>query len=404
MAAAHLDKPTVLLLSLPPKTFVGLDLLSFNSSPKFQGITDIPVGLHFLYTGTDASLSIRHGRWLHSKPGQTLALQWNGATENLDLLEHDSPMAQSAIRSVSPRGLVDYSALQDATSDLSSQRTEQQSTSQDEGDSADWPSLTSHLTSSLLTRVLSREWIISSISSAPTDTEHIPGLSHLETSNALQQSPLNLLPINLKQTWAEGDIGRTRTDRARDRSWYLEQLIDSVTPTGSDRTMGARQVLGELQFCFLMVLTLANYSCLEQWKRLLTVMFTCRSTLVEVEAYFVEVVKVLRMQVRHIDDVDGGLFEMRDESASSWLRSIWGRFRGLVDETFTEDKGRGEGLKKEIEALQKFFEQKYGWQSERDTLRRGMLELEDGERIEVSMQGVDEDEEKGEYAPLIVDT
>jgi len=32
------------------------------------------------------------------------------------------------------------------------------------------------------------------------------------------------------------------------------------------------------------------------------------------------------------------------------------------------------------------------------------LELEDGERIEVSMQGVDEDEEKGEYAPLIVDT
>jgi len=274
----------------------------------------------------------------------------------------------------------------------------------DRAESTDWPSLTSHLTASLLTRVLSPAWIISSISTAPADTEHIPGLSHLETDNALRQSPLNLLPVNLKQTWSEGDIGRTRTDRARDRSWYLEQLVDSVTPEETDRTVGAKQVLGELQFCFLMVLTLANYSCLEQWKRLLTVMFTCRTALIEIEAYFVEVVKVLRMQARHIEDVDGGLFEMRDESASSWLRSVWGKFRALVDETFTEDTSGGQALRTEIEALQKFFEEKYGWQSERDTLRRGMLELEDGERIEVSMQGVDEDEEKGEYAPLIVDS
>ncbi|KAI1627196.1 A1 cistron-splicing factor [Exophiala viscosa] len=407
--ASQLENPTVLLLSLPPKTFIGLDLLSFNSSPNFQGITNIPVGLHFLYTGTDASLSIRHGRWLNVRR-QCLVLQWNSATENLDLLEPDSQTAQSAIRSVSRRGLVDYTALQDATSDLSSQQQSEQDdpTSQQHDDhraeSTDWPSLTSHLTSSLLTRLLSPAWIISSISTAPADTEHIPGLSHLETDNALRQSPLDLLPINLKQTWSEGDIGRTRTDRARDRSWYLEQLVDNVTPSGADRTVGAKQVLGELQFCFLMVLTLANYSCLEQWKRLLTVMFTCRTALIEIEAYFVEAVKVLRMQARHIEDVDGGLFEMRDESASSWLRSVWGKFRALVDETFTEDTSGGQALKAEIEALQKFFEEKYGWQSERDTLRRGMLELEDGERIEVSMQGVDEDEEKGEYAPLIVDT
>jgi len=50
------------------------------------------------------------------------------------------------------------------------------------------------------------------------------------------------------------------------------------------------------------------------------------------------------------------------------------------------------------------LEEKYGWQNEKDILRRGMVELEDGERVELSMKGVDEDEETGEYAPVVVDT
>jgi A1 cistron-splicing factor AAR2 len=146
-----------------------------------------------------------------------------------------------------------------------------------------------------------------------------------------------------------------------------------------------------------MVLTLANYSCFEQWKRLLSVFFTCRAALDEVEGYFVEVLQVISLQVKHVEDVEGGLFDLRDENASSWLRALWARFRGVVDEA---DKGEREPLKKNVNALQKLFEDKYGWQSERDILRRGMLELEDGERVEVTMPEVDEDE----YEPVIVET
>jgi A1 cistron-splicing factor AAR2 len=121
----------------------------------------------------------------------------------------------------------------------------------------------------------------------------------------------------------------------------------------------------------------------------------------EVEEYFVQVLIVLRLQMRHVDDVEGGLFDLRDENASSWLRSLWARFRAVVDEA---PKGEMEMLKKEVANLQKLFEDKYGWQSERDLLRRGMLELEDGEKIEVTMAGADEEEETGEYAPVIVET
>jgi len=68
------------------------------------------------------------------------------------------------------------------------------------------------------------------------------------------------------------------------------------------------------------------------------------------------------------------------------------------------EERKTEALKKEVSTLQKLFEDRYGWPSERDVLRRGMLELEDGERVEVTMPGVDEDEETGEYAPLVVET
>jgi A1 cistron-splicing factor AAR2 len=157
-----------------------------------------------------------------------------------------------------------------------------------------------------------------------------------------------------------------------------------------------------------MVLTLANYSCLEQWKRLLGVLLTCRSALADVTPYFVEFVKVLRLQLRHVEDVDGGLFELRDENSSSWLRSLWRHFRAyVVDEAFGEDaaaREKGQNLRRETDALQRMLEEKYGWQNEKDILRRGMVELEDGERVELSMKGVDEDEETGEYAPVVVDT
>jgi A1 cistron-splicing factor AAR2 len=357
-------------------------------------------------------LSIRHGRWLKlGTTAETHVLRWNGETENLDLVDPEDPSAQDATTLASNgRGLVDYAALQNATSHLAARGDETEdaddgetphSSDGDRAESTDWPGMTAHISPSLLNRVLSSDWLVSSVSSTLDDTEAVPGLSHLEASNVLDQLPLNLLSVNLKQTWAEGDIGRTRTDRARDRSWYLTHLIETVTPEGKDRVFGAREILGELQFCFLMVLTLANYSCLEQWKRLLSVFLTCRTALDEVEEYFVQVLKVLRLQMRHVEDVEGGLFDLRDENASSWLRSLWARFRAVVDEA---PKGEMEMLKKEVADLQRLFEDKYGWQSERDLLRRGMLELEDGEKIEVTMAGADEEEETGEYAPVIVET
>jgi len=431
--------PTIIFVNLPPKTFIGINLCSFNSSPNFHGITNLSPGLHFVYTGTDDSLSIRHGRWLNVLPYHEIhVLQWNNELEHLDVLNSKTATAQNIIKrlpELRKRGLVDYNALRDASTKQAASQAASHNI-EDVGDDAEdqhqedpWPKLTSHITSRLLNRVLSAgtaDWVLTSISCAPGDTEHIPGLSSNEIASVLEETQsLNLLPIDLKQTWSQTAVGRERTDMARDRSWYLSHLIKELRRhSASNAAVGettelsqqdaARELLGELQFTFLMVLCLANYSCLEQWKRILTVLLTCRSALLEVEGFFVEVIRLLRLQVGRVEDVEGGLFEMADEMGSKWLRQLLRGFRSVVEEVVEDAAGphgekgkgveKGKQVKEVFNELERWLRERYGWEDEKNMLRRGMVQLEDGEMVELRMDGADEEDEMGEYAPVVVET
>ncbi|KAK5939767.1 hypothetical protein PMZ80_008149 [Knufia obscura] len=430
--------PTVIFVNLPPKTFIGIDLISFTSSPNFHGITNLSSGLHLIYTGTDASLSIRHGRWLNIQSQSDLhVLQLNNELEHLEPVPTASATAQNVLKrlpELHARGLVDYAALRDASAKQARSQNPAQNAAEEEGDDEDdeheqdaedpWPRLTTHISRRLLSRIHSSadedaSWTLTSISSAPSDTEHIPGLSSNETQSALSETQtLNLLPIDLKQTWSQTAVGRERTDMARDRSWYLSHLIEMLqTPAAGSgdgevsQQVAARELLGEVQFTFLMVLCLANYSCLEQWKRILSVLFTCRNALLEVEGFFVEAIRVLRLQLGRVEDVEGGLFELADEMSSKWLRQLLKTFRTNVEEVFGDaaeaGKGkpteRGKQLKEALAELEKWLREQYGWENEGNLLRRGMVQLEDGEMVELRMDGADEEDETGDYAPVVVE-
>lgn len=404
---------TVFFQGLPSKTFVGIDLFSFDASPSFRGISAFPPGPHFIYTGTDASLSIRHGYWFHIEPpshsssSQTLTWRWN---TDLECLKQTQETSQEIIRAESDQtpgnGLVSYSDIADASrqqyengrgSDIGAVGTVQQ-----------WVDLTSYVTQSLLDRLLrsrtssnskvhSVSHRVSSASSAAVDVEHIPGLSSSE-SQLDSELPFNFLPIDLKRTWREGAVGRERTESALDMSWYLSHLMDSLSTNG-DRKLGAAQILGELQFCFVAILTLANWSCLQQWRRLLGLLLGCRRAVEEIEQYFVEVLRVLRLQMECCEAVEGGLFELREEGSSGWLRSLLDGFKAGVKDA----NGEKGPLWKEIEKLEEFMKEMYGWEAGGNVLKRGLLQLEDGEMVEMEMNGLDKEDETGDYAPVIVD-
>jgi A1 cistron-splicing factor AAR2 len=148
-----------------------------------------------------------------------------------------------------------------------------------------------------------------------------------------------------------------------------------------------------------MVLTLNNNSCLEQWKRILQLLFTCQQAVQDRHGFFLELLKILRMQLGHCADTDAGLFDM-NEVGGGFLRPLFARLRRSLDEF--DGKWKSD-LVDELEDLQDYLQKAYGWELDESYLKRGLLELEDGERVEMDVNGADEDEELGDYAPMVVE-
>ena len=96
-----------------------------------------------------------------------------------------------------------------------------------------------------------------------------------------------------------------------DRSWALQEVEKRFKEKGS--TEGGDVVFGEMDVCFHMVVTVANYSCLEEWKRILGLVLTCRRAVRAREQWFAGFIDLLRRQMERCEDVEGGLFDMSDE-------------------------------------------------------------------------------------------
>ncbi|CBX99744.1 hypothetical protein LEMA_P073330.1 [Plenodomus lingam JN3] len=387
----------VLLLDLPPNALAGIDLLSFTTSPRFQGIKNLPPGLHFVFAATSATLSSRNGAWFYVTPGsgspQVFVKKWDQTTEDLiaETAQAEVLRCKANLGSIWKDGLTPYRQTV----------REEDSGAEDEWseESTDWSCLTNKITPTLLSRICGLNpdhWNLTSASSASQDLEEIPGL---EASSILHpEKELRFLPIDLKRTWREGATGRERTEAAQDRSWFLGDLIDNHCQA-EDQWGRESEILGELQFAFLMVVTLNNNSCLEQWKRLLRLLLTCRQAVKERSGLFLDLLKVLRLQLAHCADMEGELFDMK-EVGGGFLKPLFSRFRLTLDDFEGNWKS---DLVDQMETLQEFLQKAFGWHIDGSYVKRGILELEDGEQVEMDMNGADEEDELGEYAPAVVE-
>lgn len=463
--STHQPTPTILLPDLPPKTLVGIDLITFTSTPNFHGIRDLSPGWHFLYTGATETLSLRSGAWFYigdittaGKGSNDTALvaqgrnkngtqnapvpgiyiwKWSANTESLVALDSESDSArQESMRYKANLGSVWQSGglfkyrsriapsmlvkpvIESETGEKNEEdkpkpqveariQTEDDAQTEENG-RRDWSGLTDRISPTLLSRVIGnpevdvdghQRWVLSSASTANRDADHIPGVdspAEPEISEEAERE-FGFIPVDLKRTWREGAVGRERTEAAKDRSWALGDLIDRYAGEAS----GGNQLLGELQFTFLMVLTMMNYSCLQQWKRLLELILTSRSAVLDREAFMSEVLRILSLQLQRCDDVDGGLFEIDGDEGGAFLRDLLMKLRQSVDDLVGDSASE---VKLELDKLEEWVKAEYDWELRRGAVvRHGMLQLEDGEQVEMDWDGNDEDEETGEYAPVIVD-
>jgi A1 cistron-splicing factor AAR2 len=387
----------ILLLNLPASAFCGIDLLSFTTSPRFHGIKHLPPGFHLVFTGVTNSFSLRHAAWFrvaeqHNNIPDLHVKVWNA--QNEELLPETDPAEvlrwRANLGSLWREGLTPYRQT------VSEDAKEGDGEGQLVEEKADWRKLTDCISETLLDRItgtsIARDhWALTSASSAKQDIDVIPGITRDETSKFFERD-LGFLPIDLKHTWREGAVGRERTLAAKDRSWALSQFIETVCD-------GPMDVVGELQFCFVSLLTLNNNSCLEQWKRLLSLMLTCQDAVQTYPELFVKFLATLRLQLEHCQDAEGGLFDMREEG-STLLKPLLKRFRAGME---TQSGTAKADIIDELDEVEEYLRAEHGWLLNQDYARHGTLTLEDGEQVMMDMNPEDEDEESGDYAPLMVE-
>ncbi|KAI4096715.1 MAG: hypothetical protein LQ344_000855 [Seirophora lacunosa] len=394
--------PTLLLLNLPPSILCGIDLLTFTTSPTFHGIKSLPPGLHFLFTSPSASLSLRDGFWFRiptpTSPTPLIYRKWDPARETLVPCPEDEARAfvaeKGGWKEVYEKHLTPY--RQSANTDGKPQSEDT------------WEHLTAHVTPALLTRFTQNpEWAISSASSGLQDRDEIPGLSAKEVGDVIgEEQELGMLGVELKKTWREGAVGRERTEQARDRSWVVGDVVARHTGGSAagagDEGPWESVILGQMEVCFLMVLTLANYSCLEEWKRVLAVVLTCEKAVWEKPRFFAGFLRLLRRQLERGDDVEGGLFDMSDDGGA-FLKELLKRFNRTLRQRRANPESIDDDTTEEFQEVAKWVKEQYGWELGDEFVRRGMLELEDGEMVEMETGEMAGEDESGEYAPVIVE-
>ena len=157
-------------------------------------------------------------------------------------------------------------------------------------------------------------------------------------------------------------------------------------------------LIAELQFCYIMVLTIGNYSCFEQWKRILTLLLTSYNAVSTHAKMYLELFKTLRIQLEHCDDVDGGLFDLSDQRNNSLARNLVD-FKRHMD----EDTSFPGAVKKQFLRLEIFLQDSFHWDLSSSYLRKGVVQLEDGEQVELELSDLEDEDERGDFAPVIVD-
>lgn len=385
MAAGAFPSPCLLVKGLPQGAFCGIDLLSLSvKSTQFHGIRDIPPGWHFLFTSATDSMSLRHGAWFHVRdpdgsPPDLHIASW-GEDEELRFETEDKAAvlaARANVGSVWPH-LLPYRQ--------SAQPSDPQTTEQE---ARIWHALTSSISENTLNRILNGP--ITSASSSAQDEDAIPGISNSQFASE-DETELKLLPINLKQTWPDGAIGRERTEKAQDRSWALANFVDGKCDHDPS------ELLGELQFCFVMVLTLNNNSCYEQWRRLIDLVLTCRKAALNEPSFFVKFINAVQVQCESCEKAQEAIIDLQDDGPN-FLAPLLSRFRAGLDDA---PRVKTKLIFEAIDEFEDSMKEKYDWQLERRHMRRGMVDLDDGERVELDMDDSEDEREDGEYAPVVV--
>lgn len=151
---------------------------------------------------------------------------------------------------------------------------------------------------------------------------------------------------------------------------------------------------------------LGNIECQEQWAHIVKVVFKAFRLAMDMPALFRKIIETVHAQLVFDEEaIDGSIFD-HDIYFQDELKFTV--FKSRLDEQILERAARGDLTEDQIE-VGKAFEAleswllKCGWDLRGNYLRSGKIQLEDGEFVDVELEEFEAEDERGEYAPVVVD-
>ncbi|TPX60917.1 hypothetical protein PhCBS80983_g01460 [Powellomyces hirtus] len=392
----------VLFLDAPSNMEFGVDCYSWTTGPIFKGLKLIPPGMHFIYYSAvnrmGESTAIRTGFWVNFLPRQVLVKRWNPATEDVfaddELDEEETNRFRTNFRDFD-RFLGVYPLLPIDGDPISPYQK--------------WLRLSTHITPDIAKRVLPQSGKISAMScvsrfsdvdetrpefrsrgviraeqkEATVDSMDIvpsqsstsvPNTANKTTALPVEVLQLTFTPIDLKRSFPPGASGVELTKYSIDKSYLLAQALKLHYKDYKD-------LLGELQLSFIIFLIGEVYDGYEQWKTLVHLLCQSAEAIGQYGCtLFPEFIEILIKQLKvHPSD-----FFMDALSGDNFIRSNI----LLLSQTLRDrDSPVPKLLQDAMQTLLDFVDMRFKWDV----------------RQEARLTQMDEEDDEGEYAPVVVE-
>ncbi|KAF4956215.1 hypothetical protein FGADI_4027 [Fusarium gaditjirri] len=393
----------VLILDLPEVFTVGYDSISFTAK-HFGGVRDIPPGAHFFWVTHPGGLSARCGFWIVTNSVDTVhVMQWDRYNEVLG----DSARAEARIQAENLNTihskLVPYqdpSAVNAANGELT-QATSHKNLNM-------WEQLTGKITESLLNRVTGQNYDNWTVHTGDRAKGSLLMAGEMELDNSISNPLLKARELNFAfsqrtKTYSTDNTGADRTLRATDATPYMLSQVDA-----SDDYLSPDDVIGEFQFSFVVGVHLGNDSCIQQWWHMLLKIFL-RAHLLPLSrpSLAAAFIRTLTAQLTYNASwLEGSILDTA-ESQTKDLRLSLTVYKRRLDELL---QGLGNNATSEqlavataFAGLEAVVTGTQDWDLRGDYLRRGKVMMEDGEEVELEVADLAAEDERGEWAPEIVE-
>ncbi|KAL1411572.1 hypothetical protein Q8F55_002536 [Vanrija albida] len=350
------------LTGLPEGSEYGIDGV-FNAVKAFSGTKFLPPGLHILTwappSGAASTLPLRSGYVHYFRPRERIALAWDSSNEDVGAPRTD--VSDAELRALDP-GLAPYPFAQLAS----------------------WKALSGAVTPAIVQRVLG-DGRVDGLAGAEGETD--PEVAALAGAAGPLRS-LHFPVFDLKRSWRDGATGDDRTKWVADKSVLWEQVVADVG--------GPAALLGTLQLAFILVLNIWSWAALGAYRRLLVLLTRSASATAAPESH--------------------GAGAQAREVSIDLVTTLAAQLDALPLTAFqTELPDLDVFYQDELEALRKSLGRALGspgWWALAPRLRAAWAGLEKSAGrfgwalgpLPAGDEDSDEDDEDGEYAPVVVET